>query len=140
MNEYTPYNNTLVAIKEPTVTEIVPKSGPYAGKKTFVVEFQAHHPKFEKNEQGKFQFKESTFYKIQYFGSENAAKRIAAGIKDGMTLEVRGDQTQRQYTAKDGSQKTENIISAKGIAVSLNQPGLEVSFTKTKQKDKGSER
>ena len=35
---------------------------------------------------------------------------------------------------------TENVIAAKGIAVSLNQPGLEVQFTKQKQQQKGQER
>ncbi len=57
-----------------------------------------------------------------------------------MTLEVRGEVREKQFTGKDGKTMTENVIAAKGIAVSLNQPGLEVQFTKQKQQQKGQER
>ncbi len=53
-----------------------------------------------------------------------------------MTLEVRGEVREKQFTGKDGKTMTENVIAAKGIAVSLNQPGLEVQFTKQKQQQK----
>lgn len=57
-----------------------------------------------------------------------------------MTLEVRGELREKQFTGKDGKTMTENVIGAKGIAVSLNQPGLEIQFSKQKHQQKGQER
>ncbi|GAB1825341.1 hypothetical protein [uncultured Turicimonas sp.] len=140
MNDYTPFNNAIVVYKEATVSQIVPKSGPRAGQKTSVVEFKAYKPEFEKKADGTFEKKDSKFFTVQYYGSEVSAKRIAAGIKEGMTLEVRGELREKQFTGKDGKTMTENVIGAKGIAVSLNQPGLEIQFSKQKHQQKGQER
>lgn len=139
--DYKPFSNAVVAFKEPTVSEIVPKSGPRAGKQTFVVEFKAYRPNFEKKADGSFERKkESTFYTVQYFGSEKSAKAIAQNIQPGMTLEVRGDIAEKTYQSKDGQSRTENIISAKGIALSLNQPGISIHYERPKSKINEQER
>ena len=44
MTEYKAFSNTVVVFKEPTVSQIVPKSGPNAGKETSVLEFKAYKP------------------------------------------------------------------------------------------------
>lgn len=138
--DYKPYANTVVAFKEPTVSKIVPKSGPRAGKETFVTEFKAYHPTFEKKEDGSFERKDSTFYTVQYFGAEKAAKALAQHIKEGMTLEVRGEVTEKTFQGRDGVMRSENVIAAKGIALSLTQPGISVNYEKPKAKAKEQER
>lgn len=142
MSDYTQFSNTVVVFKEPTVSQIVPKSGPNAGKQTSVLEFKAYKPHFVKKEDGSFiQDKEGTqFFTVRYYGKENAAKRMSEGIKEGMMLEVRGDVTVKEFTTKDGKNMQENILSAKGIAVSLNQPGLTVQYNRPKTKDRSQER
>ena len=132
--EYQPYNTTVVAYQSPVVNKIVPKSGPRAGKETFVVEFKAYHPTFERKEDGSYERKDSTFYTVQYFGSEKVSKGLAQHVKEGMTLEIRGDVTQKSFQGKDGEMRTENVISAKGIALSLTQPGISIQFEKPKAK------
>lgn len=139
--DYKPFSNTVVVFKEPTVNKIVPKSGQRAGKDTFVVEFKAYHPTFEKKQDGSFERKDSVFFTVQQFsGSEKTANTLAQHVKEGMTLEVRGDCVEKSFQGRDGTSKTENIITAKGIAASLTQPGLSVSYEKPKAKSKGQER
>ncbi|MFQ9392338.1 MAG: hypothetical protein ACLR2C_09830 [Parasutterella excrementihominis] len=48
MTEYKAFSNTVVVFKEPTISQIVPKSGPNAGKETSVLEFKAYKPLREK--------------------------------------------------------------------------------------------
>lgn len=48
MTEYKAFSNTVVVFKEPTISQIVPKSGPNAGKETSVLEFKAYKPHFVK--------------------------------------------------------------------------------------------
>ena len=103
MTEYKAFSNTVVVFKEPTVSQIVPKSG-------------------------------------RYYGKESSAKRMAAGIKEGMMLEVRGDVSTREFTGKNGKQMQENVLTAKGIAVSLNQPGLKIDYSRPKAKEQEAER
>ena len=55
MTEYKAFSNTVVVFKEPTVSQIVPKSGPNAGKETSVLEFKAYKPHFVKQKDGSFQ-------------------------------------------------------------------------------------
>lgn len=76
----------------------------------------------------------------QFFGTEKTAQTLAQQVKAGMTLEVRGDYVEKSFQGKDGTSKSENIITAKGIAASLTQPGLSVSYEKPKAKSKGQER
>lgn len=65
--DYKPFSNTVVVFKEPTVNKIVPKSGQRAGKDTFVVEFKAYHPSFEKKQDGSFERKDSVFSPFNSF-------------------------------------------------------------------------
>lgn len=145
MSEYKDFSNAVVVSREAEIKTITPKTGKYAGKTTHVLEFSAYKPEFEKLEDGTFKRKDkATFFTVQYYGSENACKRMQAGVVKGIVMEVRGDVTTREYTGKDGQARTENVISAKGLAVSLNQPGLEIHYTPQKQRartaDKGAER
>lgn len=55
MTEYKAFSNTVVVFKEPTISQIVPKSGPNAGKETSVLEFKAYKPHFVKQKDGSFQ-------------------------------------------------------------------------------------
>lgn len=130
MSEYTAFNNAVVALKdEPKISTFVPKSGPNAGKETNSVEIKAYKPNFIKNEDGKLErAKESTFFTVKYYGSKDACERIAASVKPGMMLDIRGESTVREYQGKDGKTYQENIISAKGIAVSLAQKGVTVNY------------
>ena len=52
MTEYKAFSNTVVVFKEPTISQIVPKSGPNAGKETSVLEFKAYKPHFVKQQGG----------------------------------------------------------------------------------------
>lgn len=54
MTEYKAFSNTVVVFKEPTVSQIVPKSGPNAGKETSVLEFKAYKPHFVKQKTAPF--------------------------------------------------------------------------------------
>ena len=103
MTEYKAFSNTVVVFKEPTISQIVPKSGPNAGKETSVLEFKAYKPHFVKQQDGSFQQdKDGTeFFSVRYYGKESSAKRMAAGIKEGMMLEVRGDVSTREFTGKN---------------------------------------
>ena len=142
MTEYKAFSNTVVVFKEPTVSQIVPKSGPNAGKETSVLEFKAYKPHFVKQKDGSFQQdKDGTeFFSVRYYGKESLAKRMAAGIKEGMMLEVRGDVSTREFTGKNGKQMQENVLTAKGLAVSLNQPGLTIDYCRPKAKEPEAER
>ena len=142
MTEYKAFSNTVVVFKEPTVSQIVPKSGPNAGKETSVLEFKAYKPHFVKQKDGSFQQdKDGTeFFTVRYYCKESSAKRMAAGIKEGMMLEVRGDVSTREFTGKNGKQMQENVLTAKGIAVSLNQPGLKIDYSRPKAKEQEAER
>lgn len=142
MTEYKAFSNTVVVFKEPTISQIVPKSGPNAGKETSVLEFKAYKPHFVKQQDGSFQQdKDGTeFFSVRYYGKERSAKRMAAGIKEGMMLEVRGDVSTREFTGKNGKQMQENVLTAKGIAVSLNQPGLKIDYSRPKAKEQEAER
>ena len=141
MTEYKAFSNTVVVFKEPTVSQIVPKSGPNAGKETSVLEFKAYKPHFVKQKDGSFQQdKDGTeFFSVRYYGKESSAKRMA-GIKEGMMLEVRGDVSTREFTGKNGKQMQENVLTAKGLAVSLNQPGLTIDYCRPKAKEPEAER
>ena len=142
MTEYKAFSNTVVVFKEPTISQIVPKSGPNAGKETSVLASQASTPPFVKQQDGSFQQdKDGTeFFSVRYYGKESSAKRMAAGIKEGMMLEVRGDVSTREFTGKNGKQMQENVLTAKGIAVSLNQPGLKIDYSRPKAKEQEAER
>ena len=142
MTEYKAFSNTVVVFKEPTVSQIVPKSGPNAGKETSVLEFKAYKPHFVKQKDGSFQQdKDGTeVFSVRYYGKESSAKRMAAGIKEGMMLEVRGDVSTREFTGKNGKQMQENVLTAKGLAVSLNQPGLTIDYCRPKAKEPEAER
>ena len=139
MTEYKAFSNTVVVFKEPTISQIDPKSGPNAGKETSVLEFKAYKPHFVKQQDGSFQQdKDGTeFFSVRYYGKDSSAKRMAAGIKEGMMLEVRGDVSTREFTGKNGKQ---NVLTAKGIAVSLNQPGLKIDYSRPKAKEQEAER
>ena len=65
---------------------------------------------------------------------------MAAGIKEGMMLEVRGDVSTREFTGKNGKQMQENVLTANGLAVSLNQPGLTIDYCRPKAKEPEAER
>ena len=80
------------------------------------------------------------FFSVRYYGKESSAKRMAAGIKEGMMLEVRGDISTREFTGKNGKQMQENVLTAKGLAVSLNQPGLTIDYCRPKAKEPEAER
>ena len=136
MTEYKAFSNTVVVFKEPTISQIVPKSGPNAGKETSVLEFKAYKPHFVKQQDGSFQQdKDGTeFFSVRYYGKESSA------IKEGMMLEVRGDVSTREFTGKNGKQMQENVLTAKGIAVSLNQPGLKIDYSRPKAKEQEAER
>lgn len=142
MTEYKAFSNTVVVFKEPTISQIVPKSGPNAGKETSVLEFKAYKPHFVKQKDGSFQQdKDGTeFFSVRYYGKESSAKRMAAGIKEGMMLEVRGDISTREFPGKNGKQMQENVLTAKGLAVSLNQPGLTIDYCRPKAKEPEAER
>ena len=72
MTEYKAFSNTVVVFKEPTISQIVPKSGPNAGKETSVLEFKAYKPHFVKQKDGSFQQdKDGTeFFSVRYYGKE----------------------------------------------------------------------
>ncbi len=142
MTEYKAFSNTVVVFKEPTSSHLVPHSGPKAGKDTSGLEFKAYKPHFVKQQDGSFQQdKDGTeFFSVRYYGKESSAKRMAAGIKEGMMLEVRGDVSTREFSGKNGKQMQENVLTAKGIAVSLNQPGLKIDYSRPKAKEQEAER
>ena len=41
---------------------------------------------------------------------------------------------------ENGKQMQENVLTAKGIAVSLNQPGLKIDYSRPKAKEQEAER
>lgn len=76
MTEYKAFSNTVVVFKEPTISQIVPKFGPNAGKETSVLEFKAYKPHFVKQQDGSFQQdKDGTeFFSVRYYGKDSSAK------------------------------------------------------------------
>lgn len=84
MTEYKAFSNTVVVFKEPTISQIVPKSGPNAGKETSVLEFKAYKPHFVKQQDGSFlQDKDGT----EFF----SVRQRKLGKKNGCGYQRRND-------------------------------------------------
>ena len=112
-------------------------------KKLPFLEFKADKPHFVKQKDGSFQQdKDGTeFFSVRYDGKESSAKRMAAGIKEGMMLEVRGDISTRELHRQERKNKCRRrSLTAKGLAVSLNQPGLTIDYCRPKAKEPEAER
>ncbi len=121
MTEYRDISANVVIHGEPELRRFTPTTGFNAGKEQTVCEFRAYHPNFKKTEAG-FERTDSDWYAVKYFGS--SAEKIAGLLKSGMTLEVRGQVSQREWVGRDGQSRTEHEITAKALGISLSRPGL----------------
>lgn len=124
MADHKEINTSVFVYGEPTCKTIVPTSGKNEGKETPVLNVKAYRPCYEKDESGKFvSNKDKTeFFTVSYYGAK--ANDMVNLIKDGMRLDIQGSVTQNTFKTKDGQERTENVINAKQIGVSLIQLGL----------------
>ena len=134
MSNYEDIATNVVIHGSPKLDSIIPTSGPNKGKETAVLNLRAFHPNFRKNQEtGEFERQDSDWYNVRYYGA--AAKKMAGLIHNGMILEVRGSVTDSTYTGKDGKVYESKDITAKTLAVTLNQPGLRsIDFQKPEKK------
>lgn len=122
MTDYKDISTNVVVHGDAAFRTFTPTTGANAGKEQKVCEFSAYHPNFKKTDNG-FERLDSTWYRVKYFGE--SAQKISSFLKDGMTLEVRGQTYDREWIGKDGKTRIEKEISAQGLGVSLSQPGLQ---------------
>ena len=122
MTEYKAFSNTVVVFKEPTVSQIVPKSGPNAGKETSVLEFKAYKPHFVKQKDGSFQQdKDGTeFFSVRYYGKESSAKRMAAGIKEGTLIAA----MEKIHTVVDNPEYKKYLKEGDGIGTPATRAAI----------------
>lgn len=130
---------SVVLYRDPTIETIVPTSGPNKDKETSVLTLKTFHPNFERTKDGEFKQLDSDFYTVKMYGKK--AERVAQHLKNGMTLEVRGEMFERTYTGKDEKEHTEKVIDARAIGLSLNQTGIKsIDYERPEKKvDKAEE-
>ena len=93
------FSNSLILYGESRLDAVTPSTGRNAGESVDVLTFKARHPNY-KVVDGKPQHISTDFYTVKYWGS--AAGHIKKHLQEGM----------------------ENVVTAKAVALSLSQPGL----------------
>ena len=116
------FASNVVLYRDPTLETIIPTSGINKDKEISVLTLKTFHPNFERTKEGDFKQLESDFYTVKVYGVK--AERVAQHLKNGMTLEIRGEMFERTYTGKDEKEHTEKVIDAKAIGLSLTQSGI----------------
>lgn len=124
----------VVVYGDLNLSQITPTSGTHAGEETSVLNFKAFHPNFSRNEQGKFDQKDSDWYTVKMYGKK--AETVAKHLKEGMVLEVRGSVAEKTFTGKDGHEHTVREINANGIGLSLDQAGIKTLKFEREEKGK----
>lgn len=115
------FSNSLILYGESRLDAVTPSTGRNAGESVDVLTFKARHPNY-KVVDGKPQHISTDFYTVKYWGS--AAGHIKKHLQEGMMLEVSGVLNQKTFTGNDGKERMENVVTAKAVALSLSQPGL----------------
>lgn len=128
---------TNIIVNSAKLEQITPNSGPNAGKLTDVLTIRGFHPIFRFNkETQEYESEKPEEYTVKMYGTK--AKNVAAHIKEGMALEVRGAVAEKSFIGREsGKEHHYKELVASAVALNLAQSGIRsLEFVKSEKKQK----
>lgn len=116
-------DHKVVIYGQPEMKTITVKNGEKAGQQLNVISCKAYHPNIVRKEDGTFERKDPTWYRMQYYGKEDAAI-VGKFLTDGLALRVTGYVKDVNYQDKEGKTQTAKELTADNIAIEILQKGL----------------
>lgn len=116
-------DHKVVVYGQPEIKTITVKNGEKVGQQLNVVSCRAYHPNIVRKEDGTFERKEATWYRMQYYGKEDAAI-VGKFLTDGLALRATGYVRDITYQDKDGNTQTVKELTADNLSIEILQKGL----------------
>ena len=116
-------DHKVVIYGQPEIKTITVKNGDKAGQQLNVVSCRAYHPNIVRKDDGSFERKEPTWYRMQYYGKEDAAI-VGKFLTDGLALRATGYVREISYQDKDGNTQTAKELTADNLSIEILQKGL----------------